>query len=63
MPVKSNIAPILLSKDNSDSKNNKEILKNKLKLDDNIVGLLVNSQGSIKSKKFFDKVSKLIQKH
>lgn len=63
MPVKSNIAPILSSKDNSDNKNNKEVLKNKLKLDDNIVGLLVNSQGSIKSKLFFNKVSKLIQKH
>ncbi len=33
-----------------------EILKNKLKLDKDIVGLLVNSRGSIKNKMFFKKV-------
>jgi hypothetical protein len=31
-------------------------LKIKLKLGENITGLLVNSRGSIKSQKFFDKV-------
>lgn len=34
-----------------------KILKEKLKLDKNIIGLLVNSEGSIKSKSFFEKVS------
>ena len=62
MPEKINNAPILSTKVNSE-KINKEVLKNKLKLDDNIIGLLVNSQGSIKSKLFFDKVSKLINKN
>lgn len=37
-----------------------EVLKNKLKLDDNIIGLLVNSRGSIKSKSFFNKVTSQI---
>lgn len=62
MPEKINKAPILSTKVNSE-KINKEVLKNKLKLDDNIIGLLVNSQGSVKSKLFFDKVSKLINKN
>ena len=34
-----------------------KIFKEKLKLDKNIIGLLVNSEGSIKSKPFFKKVS------
>ena len=34
-----------------------KILKEQLKLDKNIIGLLVNSEGSIKSKSFFEKVS------
>ncbi|MDQ3019985.1 MAG: hypothetical protein M3R36_05370 [Bacteroidota bacterium] len=44
------------SERNNSSKKEIEILKKKLKLDDNIVGLLVNSRGSIKDKSFFDKV-------
>ncbi len=40
-----------------------EILKNKLKLDENIIGLLVNSRGSIKSKLFFNKVTEQINKN
>lgn len=60
MAVKSKNASVKRIKVNSD-KINKEILNNKLKLGDNITGLLVNSQGSIKSKQFFEKISKLIQ--
>lgn len=40
-----------------------EVLKNKLKLDDNIIGLLVNSRGSIKSKSFFNKVTAQINRN
>ncbi len=34
-----------------------KILNEKIKLDKNIIGLLVNSEGSISSKSFFEKVS------
>lgn len=45
-----------VSEPENSSKKEIEILKNKLKLDDNIVGLLVNSRGSIKDKSFFKNV-------
>lgn len=37
-----------------------KILNEKIKLDKNIIGLLVNSEGSIGSKSFFEKVSEKI---
>jgi hypothetical protein len=40
----------------------KEILKNKLKLDEEVVGLLLTSKGSIKSKSFFKKVTEQIRR-
>lgn len=43
------------------SKKETEILKNKLKLDNKIIGLLVNSRGSIKNKSFIKKVSEQIK--
>jgi|GEM_PF-4379626 len=49
-------------KGNEDHSKIKILLKNKLKLDDNIIGLLVNSKGSLKYKSFSERVLKQISK-
>ncbi|MCY7361251.1 MAG: hypothetical protein LH629_04165 [Ignavibacteria bacterium] len=56
------VRKVKADKGNEDHSKIKILLKNKLKLDDNIIGLLVNSKGSLKYKSFSDRVLKQISK-
>lgn len=60
MPVKSLTVPDYR---NLSKKDFIKILTDKLKLDKNIIGLLVDSDRSIKSKSFFKKVSEKMCEH
>lgn len=60
MPVKSLTVP---DNRNLSKKDIIKILTDKLKLDKNIIGLLVDSDRSIKSKSFFKKVSEKMSEH